>query len=101
MCNIIECWFGDQALLCADLLEGVYEPVHENLHTKEHQKRPKEEIGQVVDNGDWQKEQPKLHTCKQVLACEQQHRNQQITSQRKNIIYAAPASLSILLAIVI
>ena len=45
----------------ARLLVGVDEPVCKDLHTKEHQQRPKEEVGQVVDDGDGQQEQRKLH----------------------------------------
>lgn len=51
----------------ANLLEGVDEPVHEDLHTKEHQKRPEEEVRQVVDDGDGQQEQPKFNTCSKAL----------------------------------
>ena len=51
----------------AHLLEGVDEPVHEDLHAKEHQQRPEEEVGQVVDDGDGQQEQPKFNTCSTAL----------------------------------
>ncbi len=54
-------WFAGQSfqstlwtriLKQADLLEGVDEPVQEDLHAKQHEQRPEEEVGQVVDDRD-------------------------------------------------